>query len=132
VNAPKGRAPVVSIEAELARRLAYYNSEEGFGVLAPRGWYCFGTYGSGGSRLYVSPEPIDTKNLFSDKWRGFLGPAIQLSYSYGGTSGRFDVAEIIARVFPAYTSFASTVMKELIPPDSFSFGPYPKDRPKIR
>ena len=96
-------------------------------VLAPRGWYCFGTYGSGGVHVYVSPEPIDSKMLFSDKWDGFLGPAVQLDHLYGETSGRFAVAEIIARVFPAYKAFAFGVMKELTPPDTFSFGPYPND-----
>jgi hypothetical protein len=65
--------------------------------------------------------------LFSDKWGGFLGAAVQLDYRYGGTSGRFAVAEIIARVFPDYKAFALGVMKELTPPDRFSFGPYPND-----
>lgn len=46
-----------------------------------------------------------------------------MDYWYGGTSGRFVVAEIIARIFPAYKAFAVRVMKELAPPDSFSFGP---------
>jgi hypothetical protein len=127
VKASNGKSPVVPIEGELAHRLAYYSSEEGFGVLAPRGWYCFGTYGSGGNWLYVSPEPVDTRNLFSDNWQGLTGPAIQLSYSYGGTSGRFTVADIIARVFPAYKAFVTDVSKDVVPPDSFSFGPYPKD-----
>lgn len=127
MEAPKGASPSLSIAPKESQQLAYYSSEIGFGVLAPRGWYCFGTYGSGGERLFVSPQPVDTGNLSSDDWSGFLGPAIQLNHSYGGTSGRFMVAEIIARVFPAYKAFATDVMRELSPSDSFSFGPYPKD-----
>jgi hypothetical protein len=127
MKAPRGKAQVVPIAADVAQQLAYYSSAEGFGVLAPRRWYCFGTYGSGGERLFVIPTPVDTRNLFTDDWRGFLGPAVELTHSYGNTSGRFNVAEIIARVFPAYKAFATNVMKELSPPDTFSLGPYPKD-----
>lgn len=124
--APNGQAPALEVDAKSTQLLAYYSSAERFGVLAPRNWHCFGTYGSGGEHLYVSPERIDAKMLFSDKWGGFLGPAIQLDYRYGGTSGRFAVADVIARVFPAYKWFAIGVMKELISP-RFSFGPYPDD-----
>ncbi len=123
--APSGKAPSLPIGTEQARLLAYYGSV-GLGVLAPRGWYCFGTYGSGGEHVYLSPQPIDATTVFSDNF-GFSGPAIQLDYRYGGTSGRFAVAEIIALVFPAYKGFAIDVMKELTPPDTFSFGPYPND-----
>jgi hypothetical protein len=126
VEAPSGKHLVVPIAPELAQRLAYYSSAQGIGVLAPRGWFCFGSYGSGGERLYVSPKPVDARNPFSQKWSGFLGPAIQLTHRFGDTIGRFDVAEIIAQVFPAYRTFAANVMEEL-GPDSFSFGPYPKD-----
>jgi hypothetical protein len=128
LEAPSGKDPVLAIGAELALQLAYYSSADGFGVVAPRGWYCFGTYGSGGERLFVLPSPIDTGNIFTDKWSGFLGPAVELAHSYGDTSGRFNVAEIIARVFPAYQAFTAGVMKELSPPDTFSFGPFPKDK----
>jgi hypothetical protein len=128
LKAPNGKARELPINSESARQLAYYSSSKGFGALAPRGWFCFATYGSGGEHLYVSPDPIDSKMLFSDKWGGLRGPGVQLDYRYGGTSGRFVVAEIIARVFPAYKAFAVTVMKELTPPDRFSFSPYPDDR----
>ena len=67
--------------------------------------------------------------MFSDNWKGFNGPAIQLSVSIGDTSGRFEVAKIIARVFPAYKSFVTRIIAEnLEPPSSFPFGPHPKDR----
>jgi hypothetical protein len=75
-----------------------------------------------------SPQPIDTESLFSTKWGGFSGPAIEVSHRYGGTSGRFAVAEIIARVFRAYKSFVTNMQRS--DPGakfSFAFGPYPKD-----
>lgn len=56
-------------------------------------------------------------------------PAIELARRYGGTSGRFGVAQIIARVFPARKNFISRVIAEgMEPASSFPFGPYPKDR----
>lgn len=129
VDAPMGKSEVVPIAAETAQKLAYYQAEHGSGVLAPRGWYCFGTYGSNGDNLYVTPHPVEAKTLFSVNWSGFSGPAIQLSLSYGGTSGRFEVAPIIARVFPSHRAFVQSVIKEGIEPSSsFLFGPYPKDK----
>ena len=71
--APSGQSLAVAIPAGLAQRLAYYKAEDGIGVLAPRGWHCFSTYGSGGSNLFVSPDPIDTTELFSPDWKGFTG-----------------------------------------------------------
>lgn len=100
-----------------------------FGILAPRGWYCFGTYGSDGDRLFASPEPIDSSNLFSIKSNGFAGPLVQLSRSSGGASGRFAVAKTIARVFPAHREFVTKVVEEGIgPATSFPFGAYPRDQ----
>jgi hypothetical protein len=129
LDAPSGTTKAVSVSPELAQQLAYYKAEDGPGVLAPRGWNCFSTYGSSGSSLYVVPGPIDSNLVFSDNWKGFDGPAIQVSVSEGGTSGRFEVAETIARVFPAYRSFVSHVIAEGIEPaTSFTFGPYPKDK----
>ena len=122
-------AGVVEVEAGSASKLAYYDSQNGPGVLAPRGWYCFGTYGSAGSHLFVSPEPVPQKSLFSSDWKGFTGPAIQADSMSGGTSGRFGVARIIARVFPAYQEFARQVIAEgFEPAANFPFGPYPNDQ----
>jgi hypothetical protein len=113
----------------LAGQLAYYEAEDGPGVLAPRGWNCFEAYGSNGGSLLVAPQPINSELVFSDNWKGFDGPAVQLSVDSGGTSGRFEVAEIIARVFPAYKAFVTRVIAEGIEPaSSFPFGPYPKDK----
>ena len=133
VEAPNGTSKLVSIDTEKALQLAYYESENGFGVLAPRGWYCHGTYGSDGDTLYVSPQPINTANLFSSEGAGFTGPAIQLTRVSGDTSGRFSVAKTIARVFPAHRAFARKVIEEgTEPASSFPFFPYPKDKLSYR
>jgi hypothetical protein len=118
------------IPAEVAQHLAYYKSEYGqIGALAPRGWHCFGTYGSSGTALYISPEPINGAEFFSAKSKDFGGPVIEMSMEYGGTSGRFGVARTIARVFPAHFSFARSVISEgLEPASDFPRGPFPKDR----
>ena len=128
VSAPRGESKVVNIDAKDAQGLAYYESENQFGVLAPRGWNCFGTYGSNGDSLFVSPEPISESTLFSTSSSGFSGPLIQLSRSSGDTSGRFSVAKTIARVFPAHRAFVKKVVEEGIEPaSSFPFGAYPND-----
>jgi hypothetical protein len=128
-DAPTGKPKRVTISFDLAQRLAYYEAENGVGVLAPRGWYCFETYGSGGSNLFVSPTPINPADPLSENWKGFPGAALQYSLTLGGTSGRFEVAEIVARVFPAYKAFVTRVIAEGIEPaSSFPFGPYPKDK----
>jgi hypothetical protein len=127
-DAPTGKTTTLPITPRLANQLAYYKAVDGPGVLAPRGWYCFGTYGSSGSSFFITPLPINSGNLFNSNWKGFTGPAIQLSDSYGDTSGRFQVAEIIARVFPAHRAFVTRVIAEGIEPaTSFPSGPYPKD-----
>jgi hypothetical protein len=102
LNAPSGQSKTMTIPPGAAQRLAYYKAEEGVGVLAPRRWHCFGTYGSNGATLYVSPDPINTADLFSTSWKGFAGSVIQISYEVGDTSGRFAVAKTIARVFPSH------------------------------
>jgi hypothetical protein len=128
-SAPNGTAMVLPIPAEAAQRLSYYKSQQGFGVLGPRDWHCFGVYGSSGEALYVSPEELTAADLFSTTWKGFKGPAIEISYEYGGTSGRFAVASTIARVFPAHREFVEYVIKEGIEPaSSFPMSPFPNDR----
>ena len=127
--APTGRSKSVAISSATAQRLAYYKAQYGPGVLAPRGWHCFSTYGSDGSNLFVSPDAIDSNTLLSVDWKGFTGPAIEISVSSGGTSGRFEVAKVIVRVFPAYKAFAQNVIAEgLEPASDFPSGPYPNDK----
>jgi hypothetical protein len=129
LDAPTGTGRAVNVSPEQAQQLAYYKAEYGAGVLAPRGWNCFATYGSSGSNLYVSPQSIDVKNILSDRWKGFSGPAIQLTIEDGGTSGRFAIARSIARVFPAHIEFAQKVIKEgNQPASSFPSGPFPTDK----
>jgi hypothetical protein len=132
-KAPIGKSKVVPIAAGKAARLAYYKAEEGDGVLAPRGWYCFGTYGSSGESLYVSPNPIGAADLLSTWGPVFSSAVIEITDQYGGTSGRFGVADMIARVFPAHRAFVDAVTDEEVregihPPSSFPSGPYPKDK----
>lgn len=129
LEAPKGKDKAVHMAPEVAQQLAYYKAGYGDGVLAPRSWYCFETYGSNGSSLYVSSQPINAASLFSDSWEGFTGPVIQISNLVGDTSGRFRVAQIIARVFPSHKAFVRRVIAEGIKPaDSFPYGSYPKDK----
>lgn len=129
LTAPRGESNVVAVAPEAARQLAFYKAEYGLGVLAPTGWYCFGTYGSNGSSLFVSPDPIDATKLLSRDWAGFAGAAIQLSVSNGDTSGRFSVARVIARVFPKHSQFVQHVVAEgTVPANSFPSGPYQTDK----
>ncbi len=133
LKAPVAEPVSISIPAEASQRLAYYKAEYGVGVLAPRAWHCFGTYGSNGATLYVSSDVIDTKDLLSTSWNGFTGPAIQISSVQGDTSGRFQVAKTIARVFPGHEAFVQSVIAEGIEPaSSFPSRPYPTDTLKRR
>jgi hypothetical protein len=127
-GAPQGKPVPVPVNADAAHALAYYKSAQGVGVLAPRGWHCFATYGSSGDTLYVSPEPMDTRNILSPERTRFAGPVIQATIRFGETSGRFSVAEIAARVFPAYKSFVAGVIRSFDQqPENFPFGPHPAD-----
>lgn len=127
VDAPVGTSTAVPLSLKAARELAYYSvsSVPGTGVLAPRGWYCFGTYGSGGGALFVSPQPFDAGDIFARSWSGLRTPAVELNDSNGGGSGRISVAPIVARVFPAYKGYALTYAREF--GEKLAFGPFPKD-----
>jgi hypothetical protein len=116
---------VPTVPAAAAAQLAYYASGD-LGVLAPRGWHCFGLYGSNGSILIVTPERHGARDLLSAP-SPLRGPAVQISWSYGGTSGRFEVANVIARAFPAHMDFARRVAAEGIG-DPLPSGPYSADR----
>jgi hypothetical protein len=122
LEAPKGTNRSVPISPEDAQALSYYKSADGIGLLAPRGWYCEGASGSSGDVLFLSPNPIRHD---SSGWHGLEGPAIEIYHMFGGTSGRFGVAEVMARVFPGYRSFATRLLKEMGLP--VPTGPYPKD-----
>jgi hypothetical protein len=119
------RTTVPAVPASATPSLAYYASAD-LGILAPRGWHCFGLYGSNGSTLIVSPERLGARDLLSGEPRPLPGPAVQIAVSEGGTSGRFEVANVIARAFPAHMDFARRVAAEGIG-DPLPIGPYPTD-----
>jgi len=126
---PKGPSKHLAIPAKVAAQLAYYKAEEGPGVLGPRGWSCFGAYGSSGSSLFIAPQPLNGKSFFSTHTPRLSGPAIQFNASVGDTSGRFEVAQVAARVFPHFRSLVDDVIAEGIEPASdFPSGPYPADK----
>jgi len=111
----------------MAAKLANYASGSGLGVLAPRGWSCFGTVGSDGDELLVTTDPDDARKHFMNTRPGFRGPVVYLTHRLGGTSGRFSVAEVIMRVFPDHKAFAEGVT-QMFPYMKFAVGPYPGDR----
>jgi hypothetical protein len=118
VAAPKTPPWQALAPAASAGRLAYYASAH-MGILAPRGWSCFGTYGSSGQTLYVSPKS-------SQHGGPFTGPAIQISKYYGDTSGRFWVADIAGRLFPAAQSYVQSILADG-DPNYVPSTPYPGD-----
>jgi hypothetical protein len=122
LEAPQGTSRSVPISSRDAQALAYYKSADGFGLLAPRGWYCEGSSGSSGDALFLSSNPIHHD---LSGWHGLEGPAIEIYHMFGGTSGRYGIAEIMARVFPDYRAFATRVMEGMDLP--LPTGPYPKD-----
>lgn len=129
VAAPQGPAHRVAVSPDAAARLAWFEARDAPGVLAPRQWHCFGTYGSSGATLYVSSKAVNAQLVLSEEWTGFPGPAIEISRMDGGTSGRIDVAQKVARLFPAHMDFVRQVIAEGIEPASeFPRGPYPDDR----
>lgn len=127
VEAPNSASISASLSLKMARELAYYSSSSapGAGVLGPRGWHCFGTYGSGGSSLFVSPQSFDAGDISSRSWSGFRGPAMELIGRNGGGSGMSSVAQIVARVFPAYKWYALNYVRDF--DQKLAFGPYPND-----
>jgi hypothetical protein len=79
--------------------------------------------------LIVAPQPLKSDDLFAPNWRGNTGASVQLSFSSGETSGRFEVAKVIARVFPAHKSFVEGIIKDGVGSASdYPFGPYPNDK----
>jgi hypothetical protein len=124
VPAPGPVRAVPLVPRSISGRLVYYATEHQ-GVLAPRGWHCIALYGSSGATLFVTPEPPDANNLLR---QDVTGSAVEISRINGGTSGRFEVAKIAARVFPAAKPFVDRVINEGIEPKAeFHFGPYPDD-----
>lgn len=118
IEAPKGKDVPVPLDRATASKLSYY-SAFGMGVLAPRGWHCYGNYGSSGEILFVTPKPLDFEKV---RLTGFTGPVIGLSYADPGASGlRFDVVPVIARVFPEWRRYIQEIIEEMDLPTT----PYP-------
>jgi hypothetical protein len=108
---PAPRSGIVPrVAPPAAAQLAYYASRD-LGVLAPRGWHCIGLYGSNGAILVVTPERHDARELLESP-SPLQGPAVQIAESLGATSGRFEVARVIAQAFPAHMDFARRVAAE--------------------
>lgn len=107
---------VPQVPPEAVPHVAFYASAH-FGVLAPRGWHCFALRGSNGDTLIVTPGRHDFESLRGEHNVG--GPAVKLSYRYGGTSGRFSVVTMIARFFPDYRPFVARLDRR------FSLGDLP-------
>jgi hypothetical protein len=78
--------------------------------------------------LFVSPRPI-SRDDFGPDWAGIEGPAVQADNIDGGTSGRFVVAQVLARVFPAQRAFVQSVMDSFDQSaKDYTFAPYPNDK----
>jgi len=122
-EAPQGEPKVVPLRIGAAQKLAYYKSQFGRGVLAPRGWFCVGANGSSSAELWVTPEVIDPGQT------GFSGPVVELSGIDGMGSGGYEVALIIARVFPAHRSFLRGFLADGL---ELPIGPYPDDKLKYK
>jgi len=121
IAAPKGAPRVLPIRNVPTGEIAYYKGESAPGVFAPSGWFCQVSYGSSGGAVLVTPTPIDTTS-----WRlqTVLGPAVEMSLSYAGTSGRFSVAIHGAGLFPKRLSrFIANVRTDYVVPDS-EFAPH--------
>jgi hypothetical protein len=122
LEAPKGTGKLLALGKQHSEALAYYKSADGISVLAPRGWYCQGSSGSGGAALFLSPTPIVSN---SSGWQGLDGGVIEVNDISGENSGHYEIAAAIARVFPVYRRFARNELRDSDLP--FPSGPYPTD-----
>jgi hypothetical protein len=97
----------VIIPEESASRLAYYAASDtaGAGVVAPRGWGCFGVYGPAGESLTVMPQGSDLPILDRGARTG-AGPVVIRDLLVGGTAARSLIARVSARVFPVARKLA--------------------------
>ncbi|MEA1677693.1 hypothetical protein [Nitrospirillum sp. BR 11163] len=128
----KGTVPSLppALAAKAAGRLAYYAGPDdagGIGSFAPKGWHCLALYGSNGSQLLVTANPLASRDLIKAA-EHIQGPALQLVWLDGDTSGRFEVAQVAARVFPVAKDYVQGVIDEgLADKSEYTWGPYPTD-----
>ncbi len=126
---PRGQPKVVGAHYIPLQGIAYYKGDDAPGVFAPTGWHCRAWYGSSGASLLVTAAPIDTTHFMPPE---VLGPAVEMSVSSAGTSGRFTVARYASRLFPGVlASFIQAVKDEHIAPDS-EFDPRQYARDSVR
>jgi hypothetical protein len=123
---PEGESKEVGLDGKDSGRLAYYESQRSAGVLAPRGWHGFGTYGLWGSRIIVTRNPlkIDASEVDAE-----AAACIKVS-RYDGLRlfGRWWVADVIARVFPTQREYIKSVISDIHPASVIPTGPYPNDK----
>jgi len=116
--APQGK-PIKFVRRSASRfALAFYQSASDDGVYAPRGWHCANLGGSNGWMLFVAPYPIKPDDFLMPHRITVAGPFYSGDGEIRGTSGRFDVARLIARYFPEQRGFARSVIAEKIEPAS--------------
>lgn len=131
---PSGTVKEVQVPTSIAGKLAYYKSEATSGVLGPRGWSCFGAYGSSGSALFVAPQPfkMDPDHPFASINNGFAGPVIELEDTQAGGSGSYAVARVLAHAFPKLKTVVEGVKQDIPDDDELArdlrIGPYPGDQ----
>lgn len=127
IAAPQDNGTAPRVRRSVASELAYYATAN-IGVLAPRGWHCVALVGSAGETLIVTPEAHAAKNFLTSKPAPLTGPVIQISFSEGSTSGRFEVAQVAARLFPDQKAYVQRIAAEgIMPIGSFPEGPYAHD-----
>lgn len=132
-----GAVPAASVDdtprlpATQAARLAYYGLLSGNGVLAPRGWHCWGFTADTGGSTIVLPTPLDPKKFWSQRL-SVKGPFVVQSYTFGGTYGRFEVADKGSRFFPGHPGLKRLRQAnfELYDPKSEEPGAKPPPAPK--
>lgn len=80
VSVPETAIAVAS--AEWRARLAFYSYGGTTGVYGPRNWYCHAHSGTGGSVIYITPDPGDP--FSGSTQRGRLGLTLLDEAGYGG------------------------------------------------
>lgn len=113
---------VVRLAPAAALKLAYYESTIGPGVLAPRDWSCECQWGSDGTLFHITPQVADLTK------REINSAAIEVSMSPGDNSGRYEIAEVIARIFPEQWAWARQTVLSVFDVYDLKYGPYPVDR----
>jgi len=126
VDASETTGPAPWLAGDAASHLAYY-AFRSVGVLAPRSWRCFGLYGSDADILFVTPDPHGFEDLRAAAPK-LQGPVVVIARHSGETSGRFEVAAVAARLFPAARHFVRKVIAEnIVAASHFHFAPYKTD-----